>query len=732
MNDSGTGIASRWRARTAIARRDLLEFVRDRRAVFITLVMPMAMYPLLAMSSTLGVRTALNEIDRNRPASRLTLALSGPDAEAFAGLVAVARDRTDGRPLGWPESLTIYAVEEDDAKPLVDAGDADAWIPLAPGTIKTLSSEGTVTLKPRFSSVHPPGRSVREHITAVLRGVADLARRTRLRQAGLPADLLEPIRIEFTAAASASHASGIRDVLPTAASAVFVLLALLTATGAFYPAIDAIAGEKERGTIETLLIAPCAPVDVVAGKFIAVFVVTLVTLLANAVSIALTATVLVRLLPADALSGLPPMATLSAGGIALVVYVGLAAVAAALCLTVTAAAKSAKEAQNTLTPVVMLIAALAGSAILPGADTGRWVPALPFAGHVAVARAALSASIAGASAVPRPAEPAPSAADVALGLGISLISSAAVTWLLLQLTATLLTDEDILFRGPDAASRGFTRPPVRPRPSPGESLTAAVAGLAALWYTQGLAPDDIVSGLVAQQALAVLLPLAVLAWWQRVDARGTFAVNWPSRSALGTGAVCIGAALIGVGLFVTGAAVALATWGQSASPELRDLAERLISLVRSGPAWRALLLLAVMPAVCEEILFRGWVLAGLAGPAPSLRRALVAVIVQAALFAAFHLLPERMPQTFAVGIVLGWLTLRTRSLLPAIVVHAAHNATPALLVIAASDADLGAIQAGRPHQLPAWAIAVSVGFLLGGAWLVAIGGRRRPLGTTSA
>ena len=44
----------RWRARLAIARRDLLEFVRDRRALFITLLMPMAMYPMLALSSTLG------------------------------------------------------------------------------------------------------------------------------------------------------------------------------------------------------------------------------------------------------------------------------------------------------------------------------------------------------------------------------------------------------------------------------------------------------------------------------------------------------------------------------------------------------------------------------------------------------------------------------------------------------------------------------------------------------
>ena len=711
----------RWQARLAIARRDLLEFVRDRRALFITLVMPMAMYPLLAMSSTLGVRAAIAELDKNRSVARLALALSGPDAEAFAARVAVAAERTADRAPGWPEHLTVRSVEADDAPQLLDSGGADAWIDLGPGVVRALDGADTVTLTPRFSTVRPPGRTVTEHVMAVMRGVADGARRARLANAGLPASLLEPIRVEFAGGEASAPGSGMRDILPTAASAVFVLLALLTATGAFYPAIDAIAGEKERGTIETLLIAPCGAIDVVAGKFLAVFTVTLATLLANAVSIALTATVLLRLLPADVAGSLPAPATLAAAGVTLLAYVGLAAVAAALCLTVTAASKSAKEAQNTLTPVVMLIAALAGSAILPGADAGRWVPAVPFAGHVAVAKAALATFTATATPPGGPAEGEPTAAGIGVGLIMSLVSSAVLTWLLLQLTANLVTDEEILFRGPEAATRGFARPPPRAIPSPGQGLAAAVAGLAALWYAQGLAPRDLLTGIVAQQAMAVLVPLAAIAWWQRVDARRTYALAWPAPSPPRTMLVLVGAALVGVGLFVTGAAALLA-WGGDVSPELRQLAARLVDLVRAGPAWRAVAILAVMPAVCEELLFRGWVLAGLAGPSPSRRRALVAVVAQAALFAAFHLLPERMPQTFTVGLVLGWLTIATRSILPAVVAHAAHNATPVVLVAAASDAEFAAFQSGGAPSLPAWAVAAAIACLVAGTGLVAVAG----------
>ena len=60
---STTNTLPRGRAVQAIAQRDLLEFVRDRRTLFVTLLMPMAMYPVLALASTLGLRTALSDLE---------------------------------------------------------------------------------------------------------------------------------------------------------------------------------------------------------------------------------------------------------------------------------------------------------------------------------------------------------------------------------------------------------------------------------------------------------------------------------------------------------------------------------------------------------------------------------------------------------------------------------------------------------------------------------------------
>lgn len=713
MNQASTG---GWAARLAIARRDLLEFVRDRRALFITLVMPMAMYPLLALSSTLGLRTAISELDRRQEARRVDFAFSGPDAEAFAHRIGHLADRDD-RPAEWPETVTVRFVEPREAQSLVDDGAADAWIDLAAGSLTTLDGAGTLPLEVRLSTTRPPDRRVKETVLAVLRGVADDCRASRLQRAGLPASVLEPLRIGFTGNVPEGAAAAVRDILPAAISAVLVLLALLTATGAFYPAIDAIAGEKERGTIETLLIAPCPTFDLVAGKFVAVFAVTLATLVANAISIGLTASVLGRFLPDGVATTLNATDGIAIGVLTLIAFAGLAAVAAALCLAVTAAAKSAKEAQNTLTPVVMLIAALAGSALLPGTESRRWLPAVPFAGQVAVARSLLDA-VGGWNEDARPADSDERAADLPLAITMSVVSSAAITWLLLAATARLLANEEVLFRGPEDATRGLRRPLFRGSPTVWQGCGTLAAGFAALWYAQGLAPRDFVPALIVQQAVAVLIPLVAVSWWQRVDARRTFALGVPGGSWPRAIAAVVGAALVGGGAFVVGAAAALAVWQGQVSPEALDLAARLVETIRGVPPAVAVVILAVMPAVCEELFFRGWVLSAFTGPQPTGRRALIAVVAQAAAFAAFHLLPERMPQTFALGLVLGGLVLATRSLLPAIVAHAAHNAMPVLLVATASSTDLASLGEATAG-LPPWAVAVAVGCLVTGGLLVA-------------
>jgi membrane protease YdiL (CAAX protease family) len=91
--------------------------------------------------------------------------------------------------------------------------------------------------------------------------------------------------------------------------------------------------------------------------------------------------------------------------------------------------------------------------------------------------------------------------------------------------------------------------------------------------------------------------------------------------------------------------------------------------------WQLLALFALAPAVFEEVAFRGIIF-------ERLRRVLgerEGWLVQAAFFSVLHLSPVIFLTHFAMGLILGWLRIRARSLLPCMILHASWNAASIVL-----------------------------------------------------
>jgi membrane protease YdiL (CAAX protease family) len=88
-----------------------------------------------------------------------------------------------------------------------------------------------------------------------------------------------------------------------------------------------------------------------------------------------------------------------------------------------------------------------------------------------------------------------------------------------------------------------------------------------------------------------------------------------------------------------------------------------------GSIGALVLVMVALPAIFEELAFRGVILTALE-KVFSEREALV---IQAALFSVLHLTPIAFPSHFLLGLCLGWMRLRTRSVYPSIAVHALWN-----------------------------------------------------------
>jgi sodium transport system permease protein len=162
-------------------------------------------------------------------------------------------------------------------------------------------------------------------------------------------------------------ADELRDVL---VKVIPLLLVMWILTGAIYPAIDMTAGEKERGTMETLLISPAERSEIVAGKFLAVTALGFGTALWNVALMVLAVAVAQVFLP-------HPL--LSLGGLAacVVAALPLAMLFAAGCLTLGVFARSTKEGNYYMVPMFFLVLPLAYWSMAPGMELDAamsWVP----------------------------------------------------------------------------------------------------------------------------------------------------------------------------------------------------------------------------------------------------------------------------------------------------------------------------------------------------------------------
>ena len=114
-----------------------------------------------------------------------------------------------------------------------------------------------------------------------------------------------------------------------------------------------------------------------------------------------------------------------------------------------------------------------------------------------------------------------------------------------------------------------------------------------------------------------------------------------------------------------------------------------------------LLVFALVPAICEEILFRGFLQAGLER---AIDRPAGVVAASALVFAVFHLDPWRFSGVMGLGLFLAWLRQRTGSLLPPMAAHAASNVLAITLKVT------GRLDDERPGTL--WSAAATAALLI--------------------
>ena len=489
----------------------------------------------------------------------------------------------------------------------------------------------------------------------------DAVRRHSFESASLPVELEHPARLTYVEVAGEEHVAA--SVWSKLFPALLVIMAL---TGAFYPAIDLGAGEKERGTMETLLISPARRIELVLGKFLTIMLFSVATAILNLFSMGLTG----QQMASGIGRGIANTVSLEFPGFQplmwmVILLLPLSALFSSLCLALATFARSSKEGQYYLTPLLMVVMGLTMFCLSPSVEMTPLYSVIPVVNVTLLLKGLLLN--------------APGSANLVMYAVPVLISSIGYSMLSLWWAIELYNSEDVLFREAEKLDlRLWFRQMLRTKdavPAFPEAVFCFIMILmlqfVAMKYmaTDLNAPDpgsSMMRLIVVQQLAMIACPAVFMGLLLTTSLRATFRLRMPSLTAMA----------IGVGLSVIAHPLSMELRRflveHQVFPELPESARDVMELMKTGerPTWLLLLVFAVTPAICEELAFRGFILSGLARGG----RLAIAVGISSVMFGIIHMIPQQAFNAALLGLVLGLLAIYSRSLFPAMAFHFCNNA----------------------------------------------------------
>ena len=679
-----------WSNISLIYQREVRDQLRDRRTLFTIAVLPLLLYPLLGMSFLQIAQFNREHVSRIRVIGTNAL----PDeprlmAEAKEGgeprFAESVCDKSESKLLKLAVEPELLPDAPDELKSAaqrdIQSGLYDAVVYFPPNFATELarfreslaSHQRTSTSDPANVETHVPrpevfvsmandkSRIASQRVDRVLRRWRDGVVQQNLKQSNVPVIATEPFEVLDTDVSEevTRRAAIWSKILP------FIVL-IWALTGAFYLAIDLCAGEKERGTLETLLCSPAQRSEIVWGKLFTVMTFSMATSLLNLLSMGLTGSFIMQQLERTAAGplqfGPPPLSSMCWLVLALV---PISALFSALSLAVAAFARSSKEGQYYLMPLLMITLPLMMLPLLPAAQLDWGTALIPVTGVMLLLRSLIEGQYAEAFTF------LPLVCGVTVGCCLL-----AIRWAIDQ-----FNNESVLFRETERWSLGlWLRHLARDRgttPSFGEAILCGVLLLLMRFFVSlkmGGAMPESWSEFARTQMVSMIAmigtPPLLMAIMLTKSPRDTLLLRLPKPLTIPA------ALLLAVVMHPVVAAIASVVMKlYPINPELKSQLESFNTLVGQANVWSLLGVIALAPAICEELAFRGFILSGLRHAGHKW----VAIFISALFFGATHPILQQSLTAFVLGLIIGYIAVQTGSLLPGVLFHLVNNSLSLLV-----------------------------------------------------
>lgn len=627
--------------------------LRDRRSVFASLILPIIITPLLLFSSNWTVKKRehkLQEMVYQYAVTGSNASFARKTIELTQKRLALQKDETNHF-LFYETNFvdTLTALNQGQIRFIV------VGLTPAEAMVKHTKSKSTTQKRDVIDPELRPGilapgiriiyRADRDDSTTGMNKMVDALETTRhlqrnllLHSKGMVQSSSDFATLVETNVATKGHVAG----LALGRIATVLLLGFILMGGTVV-AIDMLAGEKERGTLETLLTTSMTRFEIVAAKHLVILSVAIVITLIQMVNLLAYASFKLVPLPSHFIEALPPVTVL----LLFVLYLPVAALASSALLFTSGFARSYKEAQLYFTPVFLLLLVPALSPILPGLTLRSAIILVPLSNVALAARDILVGSF--------------DWPMIFLSWLITAGAALGVAWM----SVRVLSEERFVTVGEkDAAdyAGGFT----------------LFSRQAPFWFAAMWAILLIVSNYTPQNDIRIQLFFNLIIVFlggcflmirkYHLVPREVLALRRPKPTAFLAVLIGVpGGMLSSIGLFRFAS-----LFFPVPQKTIEAFSETLI--LSNIDTFQLILFMAVLPGIIEEITFRGVLL-------HSLHKRLhpvLLVFVVGIVFGFFHMVIFRFAPTAFLGVLLSAVTLLTGSIFPSMLWHALNN-TMALL-----------------------------------------------------
>lgn len=349
-----------------IYKKEFLELVRDKRTLIFAILLPTLILPVII--GGVGYMTA--KMEKKAQKEELTYVVQ--NASSMPSIVEELKKQENFKQI---ELAGIDEMSADELKQKIKDETFKFALVIPSDAYTLLKEDKQAEIELHFNNASVTNK-IYQRVKAAIEVLNEAQQKKLLAKFELDEETLKglsrPINIKRVNTADKREDTGekIGWILP-------YMLMILILTGAMYPALDMGVGEKERGTLETLLLTPVSRTRIVLAKFLVIFSTGFITVFLTLASLVIWSLIALNVFAIKVIEKLTQIIALSDVLLVFLMLAPVAAIFASLLLCASIYSKNFKEAQNYMSPIMMFSFVPIILSILPGVQldsTWAWVP----------------------------------------------------------------------------------------------------------------------------------------------------------------------------------------------------------------------------------------------------------------------------------------------------------------------------------------------------------------------